>query len=685
MKRFGNITKYDVERTSRIFDAIAKRVVTSLGPDSDMSLRHITGESHIGSEKDRVTATKDGYTILTAFKTIDKFEQAIINTSYETTRLNNDSSGDGTTTAYVFFAKAFTEIYKRVYLIYCEKFTEMDKDKFHERTGLKRRVTSGQFINLMKKAARLLIHMVFQGHCSLVTDYDKLLDIALISLNHDEDMLAPLKALLLDLKERKISPRNVNINITRLGTSDTTSFNVSNGFLVSGSLYLRPAGLDKLENARVLYIGDNIKTMDTVTGIKNFMTATYDHYKKTGERFLIIADAFDDVQNLHYFEKMYTDMAKTEEGWTDADRHVFITEISNKKGIEYSDYIEDMLVYFGGSIGRHNLNVSNYSAKTDAYAMYRHDEIKKEKPELSEEEITKILLDERDRYMDTINHPALVKDVIFNGSFSWLPLVKIDNANDFAWMSIKHQNEEDSRAQTPFLLSHIDKLIKELDETKSLRRKQSLIYRLDNLNQSFATIDIGGTTETEGDILFSATMDAVKAVNSASKKGVVSGLMFPTMTTAAHLEEELHKFNNEGIALSTGTEDMLKTCGISLVNYEMKVLEHIVGAVATAAKFISHNIMYNAGMNEDEILDVQNHMISLYKTEVIENKKKMPLLGYDVLSYDYSDSILSPFESEKAYISGLVVINTFMSPTLFIHADEMCAHNAEQGENNLYD
>lgn len=683
MKRFGNITKYDVERTSRIFDAIAKRVVTSLGPDSDMSLRHITGTSAIGSDKDRVTATKDGYTILTAFKTIDKFEQAIINTSYETTRLNNDSSGDGTTTAYVFFAKAFTEIYKRVYLEFCKKFTEIDKTKFQEKTGLKRRVTSGQFINLMKKAARLLIHLVFQGHCSLVTDYDKLLDIALISLNHDEDMLAPLKELLLELKRREISPRNVNINITRMGTSDSTSYNISNGFLVSGSLYLRPAGMDTLENARALYIGDNIKTMDTVEGIKNFMKATYDHYKNTGERFLIIADAFDDIQNLHYFEKMYTDMAKTEDGWSDADRHVFITEISNKKGIEYSDYIEDMLVYFGGSIGRHNINVSNYSSKADAYAMYRRDEIKKENPEYTEQQIHDMLLVERDNYM--ANPVDLIKDVIFNGSFSWLPLVKVENANDFAWIAIKHQNDETTRAQTPFLMQHIEKLIAELEETKSIKRKQSLIYRLDNLNQSFATIDIGGTTETEGDILFSATLDAVKAVNSASKKGVVTGMMFPTMTTAAHLEKELHEFNNNGVELSNRTEQLLVSCGISLENYEIKVLEHIIGAVTVAAKFISHNIMYNAGMNEDEITEVQEHMISLYESEVIGQGKKMPLTGYDVLSYEYSDSILSPFESEKAYISGLVVINTFMSPTLFIHADEMCAHNAEQGENHLYD
>ena len=65
-------------------------------------------------------------------------------------------------------------------------------------------------------------------------------------------------------------------------------------------------------------------------------------------------------------------------------------------------------------------------------------------------------------------------------------------------------------------------------------------------------------------------------------------------------------------------------------------------------------------------------------------EKKMPLIGFDVLDMCHSDKIISPFESEKAYVAGLTVVHTFMTPALFIHVNEIEANLAKVNSDKKY-
>lgn len=639
--RFGNISAYDVERTVKILEKIASIVITSMGPDGDPSLIQFTSENNVGTPLDGVRPTKDGYTILSSFRTIEKDIQAIVNTSFETTKLNNDSSGDGTTTAYVFFAKCFVEMYNLVYKEFCKKKHPL----------MKRRVTSGQFSKHIKELATMIIHAVYDNHAITINDYDKLLDVALISLNHDDTMLEPIKALLKDLDAKGIPARNVNINITRSGVSDKTTHSISNGFLISGRLHLRPAGLSELKNARILYLGNSIRTMDSVQGVVAFMYATLDYSIKTKEKFLIVADSIADDNMILFFEKFYANLEITDE-----DRHVFITDIQNRRGIESGDYIEDMGIYFGSSIGPYTLESSTFKAQVDAILLHVEDEaIKSGKtPEDARKESLKFYDETTQDTQES--RVKCIKEVIFKTGFNALPLVDVDNANDMSWLSVKHASQATAKSNTPFLLAHINNLQNFLRETKSLVKKQNTMYRLDNLVQSFATIDIGGRTQSEGDALFSASLDAVKAINSAAKKGVVSGMMIPTYLEAKRIHDESVIQNNT-------------------------ILAEMCTAVMNASRYIGAGIMTNAGMGEDEINEVYNKFWEYYIST--ENNVKMQPTAFDVLNYEYSDRIISPFESEAAYLTGLIVINTFMTPALFIHPDELHAAMAEQQTSDI--
>ena len=215
MNNLGNMNAYDIQRVVRLTKALRDKVATSMGPDGKPSLIQFSSGEALGSPKDGVFSTKDGFTILSAWRTNDIHEQSIINTTFETIKLNNDSSGDGTTTAYVFFAELFGLIYDNVYSKYCEN----KPDHF------KRKLTSGQFSKLMKKAIKAINQRTSEFQRTIVTDYDKLKEIAIIALNHDDEMLTPMANLLDDLKKREIPPSFVNIHINK--TNKTTSSLVS--------------------------------------------------------------------------------------------------------------------------------------------------------------------------------------------------------------------------------------------------------------------------------------------------------------------------------------------------------------------------------------------------------------------------------------------------------------------------
>lgn len=655
MNNLGNMNAYDIQRVVRLTKAIRDRVATSMGPDGRPSFIQFTSGEALGSPNDGVFSTKDGFTILSAWRTNDIHEQSIINTTFETIKLNNDSSGDGTTTAYVFFAELFGLIYDNVYSKYCEN----KPDHF------KRKLTAGQFSKLMKKAIKAINQRTSEFQRTIVTDYDKLKEIAIIALNHDDEMLTPMANLLDDLKKREIPPSFVNIHINKTNKT-SSSHTISGGFTFSGKLHLRESTSSKVERARLLYIGDSIRTMDTVVGIQDFMYATVE-LAKQGEKFILVADDYDDIRFDGHFDRTYAELLTTH-GLT--ERHVFITTINNKRGIPHGDYINDLHMYFGSTVGIHNFNVSQRKETIDAWAMAKAKTLIETKLAKDNEE-AKSMIEKQISEMS-------VSDIMLNCHVKFpiesLPLVAVDRADVDVWLVVKriHTDTSESSILNNNLAAHISRLQKDMEETRSMEVKQRCILRLENLVQSFATIEVGGTTATESESLFSATLDAVKAVNSAAKVGVVSGMMIPTFISAHELlvDEAL----------------ILKACEAQNITSaeEREVFVKIMKSVKDAASFISYSIMKNAELSDVEIKEVQCKFIEETEKAKARGDKKMPLIGFDVLDMCHSDKIISPFESEKAYVAGLTVVHTFMTPALFIHVNEIEANLAKENSDKKY-
>ena len=119
---YANVTLFDKAGAAEEFNITGEIVATSMGPDASPSLIQFTDEDmlSVGTSKDGVYATKDGFTLLSKIRHNNKMVQAMINTSLDPSRLNNDTSGDGTTTSYVLFAKLFYNIYNNTYKKYVE-------------------------------------------------------------------------------------------------------------------------------------------------------------------------------------------------------------------------------------------------------------------------------------------------------------------------------------------------------------------------------------------------------------------------------------------------------------------------------------------------------------------------------------------------------------------------------------
>lgn len=109
---YANVTPLNKRELAEVFNNNADIVGITLGPDSSPVLIQYTDEelSNIGTAQDGCYATKDGYTVLNKIRHNNKYLQAIINTSFETTKHNNNTSGDGTTTSYVLIAKMYYHI-----------------------------------------------------------------------------------------------------------------------------------------------------------------------------------------------------------------------------------------------------------------------------------------------------------------------------------------------------------------------------------------------------------------------------------------------------------------------------------------------------------------------------------------------------------------------------------------------
>lgn len=659
---YANVTRFDKADAAVLFDNHAEVVGTTLGPHANPALIQFTDEEMLseGTAKDGCYATKDGYTVLQRIRHLNKYHQALINTSFDTTKMNNDTSGDGTTTSYVFFAKLFANIFNNSYKHVTGEYTSLDK-----------RMTDGQFAKLLRKSISVINNRVDSIHRNVITDYDKLIDIARVSLNNDDENIKPLKALLTMLKDLNIPANSVSIAIANSNNAGS-SVSVNSGFEFSSKVFCRTSDVLSLENTRFILLERNLETHDQSNAIIQLIEATRDHYDATGETFIVAMNVINESY-LTFIESYYRNQEQLfgEEGYK---RHLFLVEFSDTKAIPASLYTQDMLIYFNSSL--YNITEAEINRAVDNTARREFNELL-EKMKLENSENYEHLMGSMEAYNalkkevfmvhEDKTYADKIKDITFNGGFGRLPKVRIDDATSEFLTIIKKDADENGVRNDEVLLSRINSIRETQMNSTSMNEKELCSRRFMNLVQQYAVITIGAPTQTERETLYSANLDATMAVNSAAKIGVVSGMCIPTMLSAWEF--------SEGEGFAGEYLDILDSYEFTVA--ERTVFKDLAKDIYDAASFISTSILRNADLDDEFIEGFQNNIKDRLKYVLSEPGTKYEPISYDVLNYEYSSKIISPYESEKSYINaGLLTCIPFITAKLFIHPNEYFTGNA---------
>ena len=661
---YANITKFDKDDAAELFNNQADIVGTTMGPDANPSLIQFTDEDMLneGTAQDGCYATKDGYTVLQRIRHLNKYHQALINTSFATTKLNNETSGDGTTTSYVLFAKLFYNLYNNSY-----------KHVQNKQVGADRRMTDGQFAKLLRKSIKAITHRIDTLHRTPIMDYDQLINIARVSLNNDDENLKPLKALLTDLKKFNIPASSVNISITN-SNLNSCSYSVNSGFEFSSKVFLRSPDVLKLNNTRLIMLERNLETNDQTHAISQLMEATRSHFLETGETFLVAMSVINDTY-IPFLESYYRNQEQLygEEGYK---RHLFLVEYNDTKGISPALYKEDMLIYFNSST--FNITEMEVTRAVDNASRKEYFDVVEKMREENNEQYQALINDnnaidllKKEIFMknETLSYPDKIKDLVFNGGFGRLPKITIDDAtNSFLTIIKKEIPEDGSSRNDGVLLDRINSIRDIQSKTVSINEKEMCARRFMNLVQQYAVISIGAPTEVERETLYSANLDATLAVNSASKVGVVSGMCIPTMLTAwEFMGEDLDAWDPE-------LNKILDLYEFSDV--EKVIFKDIAKDLYNASSFISRSILQNADVSEEGITTFNSSILDMLQN-CLRDKKMFQPIGYDVLSFKWSTDIISPYESEKSYINaGFLTVIPFITAKLYIHPNQYFTSNA---------
>lgn len=658
---YANVSKFDKAHAAELFDNHGALVGTTLGPHTNPTLIQFTDEDMMneGTAKDGVYATKDGYTVLNRIRHLNKHDQAVINTSFDTTKLNNDTSGDGTTTSYVFFAKLFASLYNNSYKHVTGEYKTLDK-----------RMTDGQFAKLLRKSISVFSNRIDDIHRVPITDYDELVNIARVSLNNDDENLKPLKSLLMMLKDMKIPASSVNISIANSNNSSST-VSINSGFEFSSKLYLRTSDILSLENTRFIVLERNLETHDQTNAVTNLIEATRKHYEETGETFVVAMNTINESY-VTYLESYYRNQEQVfgEENYR---RHLFLVEFAETKGIAPSYYLQDMLIYFNSSL--FNITEAEVNRSVDNTARLEFNKIV-EDWKLNDADQYNEIINDQEKYNalkkeifekhESQTYADKIKNIIFKGGFGRLPKIRIDEATSLFMTVIKKDADDNSVRNDEVLLARINDIRDMQMNSTSMNEKDMCSRRFMNLVQQYAVITIGAPTVTERETLYSANLDATLAVNSAAKIGVVSGMCIPTKMSAFEFAD--------GNAYTSELEAILDKYEFS--DKEKIVFKDVARDVYTASSFISESILRNADMTDEEI-DGFNKELQTRLMSITPEKPKFEPIGYDVLELEWSKNIISPYESEKSYINAaLLTCIPFITANLFIHPNQYFAGNA---------
>ena len=664
---FGNVTPFNKADAAELFMQAASVAATTLGPNAYKVLIQTFGSYDIetgnldGSMTDNTYSTKDGHDTLRSIRFNNKYKQAIYNGSLETCRINDETSGDGTTSGYVFFANLFHSLYNNVY----KDFVETKK------------LTNSQLVSVLRRCVDLYAQLIIKRHGVIVRDYEKLINIAKISLDNDENLLTPLRNLLETLAENKIDPSTVSISIEKSADA-YTSYEVSTSFEIKGNAYLKEVGATKIDNVRLILVNKPLDNDDIKNGLQKMLKVTKVHFEQTGEKVLVIVPGVNHM----YVERLEATYRKLEITDEYTDRHLMIVPFSaGLMGVPYDQYLDDLMIYFGmktftdiTTIGINNLGDEIVKDLTEAYQI-RITDIEY-KDGLSEDE-RKHLIDEIVKERDTkINEIIKLDDLSFMynfvlGKLQFAPLASIDVEKDYTVQVYNIKQEEDNVA----LRERAQQIAASAAKTADIKEKSILNRRMRNIVGKYSILYVGATTENQTQSIMSQYKDATLAVNSAAKTGVVSGMNIPTLAVSNYIK---HKLSLDGFEDPTKMEILTRLKPIEFLDTKddinLNVIYGVISSIERAAYEIFYHILSNADIEEKAIENIYNTLVKdgSENYDVITPELK----AFNVLSKEFTDNVISPIESEVGYIkAGISTCLEYLPARLFIHQNEWSINN----------
>ena len=664
---FGNVTPFNKADAAELFMQAASVAATTLGPNAYKVLIQTFGSYDIetgnldGSMTDNTYSTKDGHDTLRSIRFNNKYKQAIYNGSLETCRINDETSGDGTTSGYVFFANLFHSLYNNVY----KDFVETKK------------LTNSQLVSVLRRCVDLYAQLIIKRHGVIVRDYEKLINIAKISLDNDENLLTPLRNLLETLAENKIDPSTVSISIEKSADA-YTSYEVSTSFEIKGNAYLKEVGATKIDNVRLILVNKPLDNDDIKNGLQKMLKVTKVHFEQTGEKVLVIVPGVNHM----YVERLEATYRKLEITDEYTDRHLMIVPFSaGLMGVPYDQYLDDLMIYFGmktftdiTTIGINNLGDEIVKDLTEAYQI-RITDIEY-KDGLAEDE-RKHLIDEIVKERDTkINEIIKLDDLSFMynfvlGKLQFAPLASIDVEKDYTVQVYNIKQEEDNVA----LRERAQQIAASAAKTADIKEKSILNRRMRNIIGKYSILYVGATTENQTQSIMSQYKDATLAVNSAAKTGVVSGMNIPTLAVSNYIK---HKLSLDGFEDPTKMEILTRLKPIEFLDTKddinLNVIYGVISSIERAAYEIFYHILSNADIEEKAIENIYNTLVKdgSENYDVITPELK----AFNVLSKEFTDNVISPIESEVGYIkAGISTCLEYLPARLFIHQNEWSINN----------
>ena len=664
---FGNVTPFNKADAAELFMQAASVAATTLGPNAYKVLIQTFGSYDIetgnldGSMTDNTYSTKDGHDTLRSIRFNNKYKQAIYNGSLETCRINDETSGDGTTSGYVFFANLFHSLYNNVY----KDFVETKK------------LTNSQLVSVLRRCVDLYAQLIIKRHGVIVRDYEKLINIAKISLDNDENLLTPLRNLLETLAENKIDPSTVSISIEKSADA-YTPYEVSTSFEIKGNAYLKEVGATKIDNVRLILVNKPLDNDDIKNGLQKMLKVTKVHFEQTGEKVLVIVPGVNHM----YVERLEATYRKLEITDEYTDRHLMIVPFSaGLMGVPYDQYLDDLMIYFGmktftdiTTIGVNNLGDEIVKDLTEAYQI-RITDIEY-KDGLAEDE-RKHLIDEIVKERDTkINEIIKLDDLSFMynfvlGKLQFAPLASIDVEKDYTVQVYNIKQEEDNVA----LRERAQQIAASAAKTADIKEKSILNRRMRNIVGKYSILYVGATTENQTQSIMSQYKDATLAVNSAAKTGVVSGMNIPTLAVSNYIK---HKLSLDGFEDPTKMEILTRLKPIEFLDTKddinLNVIYGVISSIERAAYEIFYHILSNADIEEKAIENIYNTLVKdgSENYDVITPELK----AFNVLSKEFTDNVISPIESEVGYIkAGISTCLEYLPARLFIHQNEWSINN----------